>query len=49
MHDKYFDLIQKSIKCIESYDPKIDSVDTHFDEYVNKKKLKDLNEIIFIK
>ena len=49
MLEKYYDLIQKAIKCIKAYNSNIDSVDTHFSNYTEKKKITDLNELVFIK
>ena len=49
MPDKYFELIQKTIKCIKGYEMVTHSVDTHFDDFVQKKKIKDMHELVFMK
>jgi len=48
--DEQFKIIVKlAIDCIDSFNPVTSSVDTHFEDYVNSKKIKDKSHINFIK
>ncbi len=49
MLKNYGDLIYKTIVCIKTFDPVTHSVDTHFEDYLQLKKLKNVNEQVFIK